>query len=49
MPDAGRQICKIRVSKDVELTPQKNRSEQEHKKNVEKRELREMDNQKRDE
>ena len=46
MSDAGGQIWENRVSKDIELTPQKNRSEQEQKKNVEKKELREMDNQK---
>ena len=28
MPDAGRQMWENRVSKDIELTPQKNRSEQ---------------------
>ena len=37
MPDVGRQMWENRVSKDIELTPQKNRSEQEQKKNVEKK------------
>ena len=41
MPDAGRQIWKIRVPKDVELTPLENRNEQEQNKD----ELREMENQ----
>ena len=45
MPDAGRQIWKIRVPKDVELTPLENRNEQEQNKNDKKNELREMENQ----
>ena len=36
MLDAGRQIWKIRVPKDVELIPQKNKSEQEQNKDNEK-------------
>ena len=44
MPDAGRQIWEIRVPKDVELIPLENRNEQEQNK-VEKKELREMENQ----
>ena len=36
MPDAGRQIWEIRVPKDFELSPLKNRSEQEQNKNIEK-------------
>ena len=32
MPDAGRQIREVRVPRNVELTPLKNRSEQEKKK-----------------
>ena len=44
MPDAGRQIYKIRVPKDVELTPLENKNEQEQNKMV-KKELREMENQ----
>ena len=43
MLDAGRQIWKIRVSKDIELIPQKSRSEQEQNKDNEK-EPREMEN-----
>ena len=31
MPDAGRQIREVRVPRNVELTPLKNRSEQEKK------------------
>ena len=37
MPDAGRQIWKIRIPRDVELTSLENRNEQEQNKNVEKR------------
>ena len=37
MPDAGRQIWKIRVPRDVELTPLENRNEQEKNKDNEKR------------
>ena len=43
MPDAGRQIWKIRVPKDVELTPLENKNEQEQNKENEK-ESREMEN-----
>ena len=43
MPDAGRQIWKIRVPKDVELTLLENKNEQEQNKNVEKKEPREME------
>ena len=39
MPDAGRQIREVRVPRNVELTPLKNRSEQE------KRKLKELENQ----
>ena len=45
MPDAGRQIWKIRVPRDVELTSLENRNDQEQNKNIEKKELREMENQ----
>ena len=38
MPDAGRQIREVRVPRNVELTPLKNRSEQEKK-------LKELENQ----
>ena len=37
MPDAGRQIWKIRVPRDVELTSLENKNEQEQNKNVEKK------------
>ena len=36
MPDVGRQIWKIRVPKDVELTPLEDKNEQEQTKNAEK-------------
>ena len=36
MSDAGRQIWKIRVPKDVELTPLEDKNEQEQTKNTEK-------------
>ena len=36
MSDSGRQIWKIRVSRDVELTPLENRNEQEKNKDNEK-------------
>ena len=36
MPNAGRQIWEITIPRDVELTPLKNRNEQEQNKNVEK-------------
>ena len=36
MPDAGRQIWKIRVPKDVELTPLEDKNEQKQTKNAEK-------------
>ena len=36
MPEAGRQIWKIRVPRDVELTPLENRNEQEKNKDNEK-------------
>ena len=36
MLDAGRQIREVRVPRDVELTPLKNRSEQEKNKDNEK-------------
>ena len=45
MPNAKRQIWKIRVPKDVELTSLENKNEQEQNKNAEKNELREMGNQ----
>ena len=45
MPDAERQIWKIRVPRDVELTSLENINEQEQNKNVEKEEPREMENQ----
>ena len=41
MHDAGRQIWEIRVPKDIELTPLKNRNEQEKNKDN-KKEPREM-------
>ena len=36
MPDAGRQIWKVRVPKDVKLTPLEDKNEQEQTKNAEK-------------
>ena len=39
MPDAGRQIREVRVPRNVELTPLKNKSEQKRKK------LKELENQ----
>ena len=36
MPNVGRQIWEVRVPRDVELTPLKNRSEQEKNKDNEK-------------
>ena len=36
MPDAGRQIREIRIPRDIELIPLKNRNEQEQNKNAEK-------------
>ena len=47
MPDVGRQMWENRVSKDIELTPQRNRSEQRQNKDNEKgtkrnRELKKM-------
>ena len=36
MPDAERQIWKVRVPKDVKLTPLEDKNEQEQIKNVEK-------------
>ena len=44
MPDVGRQIWKIRVSKDVELTPLEDKNEQEQTKTVEKRTKRKIEN-----
>ena len=44
MPDAGRQIWKIRVPKDVELTPLENKM-RENKTKTLKKELRELENQ----
>ena len=45
MPDAGRQIWEIKVPRDVELTPLENRNEQEQNKDDKKKELKEMENQ----
>ena len=45
MPDAGRQIWKIRVPRDVELTSLENRNEQEQNKSVEKETKRKIENQ----
>ena len=45
MPNAGRQIWKVRVLRDVELTPLENRNEQEQNKNVGKKEPRKIENQ----
>ena len=47
MPDAGRQIWKIRVPKDVELTTLEDKNEQEQIKNAEKRTKRKIENQRR--
>ena len=44
MPDAGRQIWEIRVSKDVELSPLKNKMSKNKTKTLTK-ELRELENQ----
>ena len=43
MPDARKQIWKIRVSRDVELTSLENKNEQEQNKDG-KKEPREMEN-----
>ena len=45
MPDAGRQIWKIRVPKDVELTTLEDKNEQEQTKNAEKGTKRKIENQ----
>ena len=45
MPDAGRQIWKIRVPKDVELTPLEDKNEQKQTKNAEKGTKRKIENQ----
>ena len=45
MPDVGRQIWKIRVPKDVELTTLEDKNEQEQIKNAEKRTKRKIENQ----
>ena len=45
MLDARRQIWKIRVPKDVELTPLEDKNEQEQTKNAEKRTKRKIENQ----
>ena len=45
MPNAGRQIWEITIPRDVELTPLKNRNEQEQNKNVEKGTKRIIENQ----
>ena len=45
MPDAGRQIWKIKVPRDVELTSLENRNEQEQNKSVEKGTKRKIENQ----
>ena len=45
MPNAGRQIWEVRVPRDVELTPMENRNEQEQNKNVEKKEPRKIESQ----
>ena len=45
MPNAGRQIWEVNVPRDVELTPVENRNEQEQNKNVEKKEPRKIENQ----
>ena len=37
MPDAGRQIREIRIPRDIELIPLKNRNEQEQNKNAGKK------------
>ena len=44
MPDAGRQIWEIRVSRDVEVTPLKNKMSKNKTKTL-KKELRELENQ----
>ena len=45
MPNVGRQIWEVRVPRDVELTPLENKNEQEQNKNVEKKEPRKIENQ----
>ena len=45
MPDVGRQIWKIRVPKDVELTPLEDKNEQEQTENTEKGTKRKIENQ----
>ena len=45
MPDTGRQIWKIWVPKDVELTPLEDKNEQEQTKNAEKGTKRKIENQ----
>ena len=45
MPDAGRQIWKIRVPKDVELTLLEDKNEQEQTKNAENGTKRKIENQ----
>ena len=45
MPDAGRQIWEIRVPRDVELAPLKNKMSKNKTKTL-KKELRELENQK---
>ena len=45
MPDVRRQIWKIRVPKDVELTPLEDKNEQEQTKNAEKGTKRKIENQ----
>ena len=45
MPDAGRKIWEITVPRDIELTPLKNRKEQEQNKNIKKGTKRKIENQ----
>ena len=45
MPNVVRQIWEVRVPRDVELTSLENRNEQEQNKNVEKKEPRKIENQ----
>ena len=47
MPDVGRQIWEIRVPKDVELSPLKNKMSKNKTKTL-KKELRELENKKND-